>query len=118
MAAGRYDVLALDAELQRDLGWMGAFLGLLSDRAAEGVVTSLPLQSFALERQGDAEWVRSVRSLKSHHLGGQPQAEPSAGDERFLQEMAAIPGSYEVRDGVHHERLVVLEARVPSGSTT
>lgn len=31
-------------------------------------------------------------------------------DERFLHEMAAIPGSYTIRDGVHYEWLIVFEA--------
>jgi len=31
-------------------------------------------------------------------------------DPSFLREMRAIPGSYELRDGVYHERLVVLAA--------
>lgn len=34
-------------------------------------------------------------------------------DRAFLREMATIPGSYTLRDGVHHERLVVLEGRLP-----
>lgn len=34
-------------------------------------------------------------------------------DEAYLKEMAAIPGSYEVRSGKHYERLIVFEARVP-----
>lgn len=33
-------------------------------------------------------------------------------DPTFLNEMAAIPGSYQVRDGVHYERLIVLEGRL------
>lgn len=35
-------------------------------------------------------------------------------DEAYLKEMAAIPGSYSVRDGVRYERLVAFEARLPS----
>lgn len=34
-------------------------------------------------------------------------------DETFLREMAAIPGSYAIRDGVHYERLIVFEATLP-----
>ena len=34
-------------------------------------------------------------------------------DPAFLKEMAAIPGSYSVRAGVHYEQLVVFEARLP-----
>ncbi|MCP3904566.1 MAG: methyltransferase [Planctomycetes bacterium] len=34
-------------------------------------------------------------------------------DPAYLREMAAIPGSYDVRDGVHHERLIVFEATLP-----
>ena len=30
-------------------------------------------------------------------------------DPLYLKEMAAIPGAYSVRDGVHYERLIVLE---------
>ncbi|MEM7307119.1 MAG: methyltransferase [Planctomycetota bacterium] len=35
-------------------------------------------------------------------------------DPVYLREMAAIPGSYAVRDGVHYERLIVFEATLPS----
>jgi release factor glutamine methyltransferase len=34
-------------------------------------------------------------------------------DERYMLEMARVPGAYTVRDGVHHERLIVLEAVLP-----
>ncbi|MHC4947458.1 MAG: methyltransferase [Planctomycetota bacterium] len=34
-------------------------------------------------------------------------------DDVYLKEMAAVPGSYSVRDGVHYERLIVFEARLP-----
>lgn len=34
-------------------------------------------------------------------------------DPQFLLEMARIPGAYSVRDGVHHERLITLEATLP-----
>ena len=34
-------------------------------------------------------------------------------DEVYLKEMAAVPGSYTVRDGVRYERLVAFEARMP-----
>jgi len=34
-------------------------------------------------------------------------------DPTYLKEMAAIPGSYAMRDGVHYERLIVFEARLP-----
>jgi methylase of polypeptide subunit release factors len=34
-------------------------------------------------------------------------------DHDYLREMASIPGAYDVRDGVHHERLIVFEARLP-----
>jgi tRNA1(Val) A37 N6-methylase TrmN6 len=33
-------------------------------------------------------------------------------DEAYLKEMAAVPGGYDIRDGVHYERLVVFEARL------
>ncbi len=33
-------------------------------------------------------------------------------DPVYLREMASIPGSYTVRDGVHHERLIVLRGRL------
>lgn len=33
-------------------------------------------------------------------------------DEQYIKEMAAIPGAYEVRDGVYYERLIVLEGRL------
>lgn len=35
-------------------------------------------------------------------------------DPVYMKEMAAIPGAYTVREGVHHERLVVFEATLPS----
>ena len=35
-------------------------------------------------------------------------------DAAYLREMAAIPGSYSVRDGKHFERLIVFEARLPA----
>lgn len=34
-------------------------------------------------------------------------------DEAYLKEMAAVPGSYSVRDGVRYERLVAFECRLP-----
>ena len=34
-------------------------------------------------------------------------------DDRYLVEMASIPGAYAVRDRVHYERLVVFEAKLP-----
>ncbi len=34
-------------------------------------------------------------------------------DPTYMREMAAIPGSYSVRDGKHYERLIVFEARLP-----
>jgi methylase of polypeptide subunit release factors len=33
-------------------------------------------------------------------------------DEAYMREMAMVPGSYEIRDGVHFERLIVFEARL------
>ncbi|MFT7462431.1 MAG: release factor glutamine methyltransferase [Pseudohongiellaceae bacterium] len=35
-------------------------------------------------------------------------------DARYMKEMAAIPGAYTMRDGVHYERLIVLQGRLPS----
>ena len=34
-------------------------------------------------------------------------------DDAYLKEIAAVPGSYAVRDGVHYERLIVFESRLP-----
>ncbi|MGE4619270.1 MAG: methyltransferase [Planctomycetota bacterium] len=34
-------------------------------------------------------------------------------DPLFMLEMAKVPGSYTVRDGVHHERLMVFEGTLP-----
>jgi release factor glutamine methyltransferase len=34
-------------------------------------------------------------------------------DEQYMTEMASVPGAYTIVDGVHHERLVVFEARLP-----
>jgi hypothetical protein len=40
-------------------------------------------------------------------------------DPAYLREMASIPGAYSVRDGVHHERLIVFRATLPwHGGTT
>ena len=34
-------------------------------------------------------------------------------DPTYLKEMAAVPGSYSIRDGTHYERLIVFEAVLP-----
>jgi len=34
-------------------------------------------------------------------------------DGEYLVDMASIPGAYSIRDGVHYERLIVFEARLP-----
>lgn len=34
-------------------------------------------------------------------------------DQEFLLEMAKVPGSYDVRNGVYHERLMVFEGTLP-----
>lgn len=34
-------------------------------------------------------------------------------DPTYLKEIATVPGGYAVRDGVHYERLVVFQARLP-----
>ena len=34
-------------------------------------------------------------------------------DEAFMREMATVPGSYEIRDSVYYERLIVFEAVLP-----
>ena len=34
-------------------------------------------------------------------------------DDAYLREMAQVPGGYDVRDGVHYERLIVFEAVLP-----
>lgn len=34
-------------------------------------------------------------------------------DDAFLKEIASIPGAYQMRDGIHYERLVVLEGTLP-----
>ena len=34
-------------------------------------------------------------------------------DERFMREMATVPGGYTLRDGVHYERLIVFQATLP-----
>ena len=31
-------------------------------------------------------------------------------DEAYMREIAQVPGGYDVRDGVHYERLIVFEA--------
>ncbi len=37
-------------------------------------------------------------------------------DDQYMLEMARIPGAYQMIDGVHHERLVVFEARLPESA--
>ena len=34
-------------------------------------------------------------------------------DAAFMKEIAAVPGAYSLVDGVHHERLIVFESRLP-----
>jgi hypothetical protein len=38
-------------------------------------------------------------------------------DPAYLKEMASVRGSYDVRDGIHYERLVVFRARLPKDAT-
>ena len=35
-------------------------------------------------------------------------------DAAYMREMASIPGAYSVRDGIHHERLIVFDATLPA----
>ena len=35
-------------------------------------------------------------------------------DDRYMLEMAQVPGAYTIRDGMHYERLMVFEATLPT----
>ena len=59
--AVRYDVLAIDNDMQQDPPWMQRVLQRLSRRAAVGVLHGLPTQTFDLAR----EWEAAFRLLQS-----------------------------------------------------
>lgn len=56
-----YCVIALDADMAVSPDWMRGVLGLLSVRAAAGVASSLPLQSFSMEMRHE----KAFRTLQS-----------------------------------------------------
>lgn len=63
---------------------------------------------------------RTLRRLDEHGMHVRIAGETSGPfrqyyyeDERYMLEMASVPGAYTIVDGVHHERLIVFEARVP-----
>jgi methylase of polypeptide subunit release factors len=63
---------------------------------------------------------RSIRLMAEHDMEVRIVGETDGpfrdyyfDDERYLREMAAVPGGYSVRDGVHYERLIVFEATLP-----
>jgi release factor glutamine methyltransferase len=67
-----------------------------------------------------ADVPRSLRSMEEHGMHVRVVGETDGPfrdyyfeDEAYLREMASIPGAYAVRDGVHYERFIVFEARLP-----
>ena len=67
-----------------------------------------------------ADIPRTIRLLEEHGMGVEIIGETDGPfrdyyfeDPVYMKEMAAIPGAYSVRDGVHHERLIVFRATVP-----
>lgn len=67
-----------------------------------------------------ADVPRSLRLMADHGMAVRIVGETDGpfrdyyyDDPAYLREMALIPGAYDVRDGVHHERLIVFEARLP-----
>jgi methylase of polypeptide subunit release factors len=67
-----------------------------------------------------ADIPRSIRLMEecgmSVHVVGEtdgPFRDYYFEDAAYLKEMAAVPGSYAVRDGVHYERLIVFRATLP-----
>eukprot|EP00964_Phaeocystis_antarctica_P090608 scaffold57989_cov63-Phaeocystis_antarctica.AAC.1 len=60
-AVARYDVLAIDNDMQQDPPWMQRVLQRLSRRAAAGVLHGLPTQTFDLARG----WEAAFRLLQS-----------------------------------------------------
>ncbi|MHC4129354.1 MAG: methyltransferase, partial [Planctomycetota bacterium] len=67
-----------------------------------------------------ADIPRSLRLMEEHGMDvrivgetDRPFRDYYFEDERYLREMAAIPGGYTVRDGVHYEQLIVFEAALP-----
>jgi predicted RNA methylase len=67
-----------------------------------------------------ADIPRTLRLLDEHGMSVRIVGETSGPfrqyyfeDERYMVEMARVPGAYSIVDGVHHERLMVFEARLP-----
>lgn len=67
-----------------------------------------------------ADIPRTLRMLDEHGMSVRIVGETSGPfrqyyfeDERYLVEMARVPGAYAIIDGVHHERLIAFEARLP-----
>jgi methylase of polypeptide subunit release factors len=68
-----------------------------------------------------ADVPRSVRLMEEHGMDVRVVGETDGPfrdyyfeDDAYRREMAAIPGAYSVREGVHYERLIVFEARLPA----
>lgn len=67
-----------------------------------------------------ADIPRTLRRLDEHGMRVRIVGETSGPfrqyyyeDEQYMVEMASVPGGYTLVDGVHHERLIVFEARLP-----
>ena len=67
-----------------------------------------------------ADFPRSLEYMREHGMNVRVVGETDGPfrdyyfeDEAYLRELASIPGSYDVRDGQHYERLMVFEARLP-----
>ena len=67
-----------------------------------------------------ADIPRTIRLMEENGMGVEVIGESDGpfrpyyfDDARYMKEMASIPGAYSVRDGVHHERLIVLKGVLP-----
>ncbi len=67
-----------------------------------------------------ADIPRSIRLMQENGMGVRIIGETDGPfrdyyfeDEEFMREIALIPGGYTIRDGVHHERLIVFQATLP-----
>ena len=67
-----------------------------------------------------ADIPRSIRLMQEHGMDVRIIGEVDGQfrdynyeDQVFMREMASIPGSYTLRDGVYYERLIVFEATLP-----
>ncbi|MFK7959519.1 MAG: methyltransferase [Phycisphaerales bacterium] len=67
-----------------------------------------------------ADIPRSIRLMEEHGMQVRVVGETSGPfrayyfeDEAFMREIARLPNAYSVVDGIHRERLIVFEARLP-----